>query len=73
MRLTSDIVVKRLFCFRDVVVCTQLQQTIEAGGQGDAHDPLFLFGNQRSVYKLKIRMLIRQDDVDRTAVFSYWT
>ena len=43
MRLTSDVVVKRLFCFRDIVVCTQLQQTVEAGGKRDAHDPLFLF------------------------------
>ena len=41
MRLTSDIVVKRLFCFRHFMVGTQLNQTVEAGGNRDTQNALF--------------------------------
>ena len=43
MRLTGNVIVKRFFCFRNFVVGTELNETVEAGGETDAQDALLFF------------------------------
>ena len=54
MRLTGDVIVKRFFCFGYFVVCAQLDETVQAGGNSNTENTLLFF------YGFKVFHLLRR-------------